>query len=237
MTMANERKDSGQPLILEGIELLLIRKRIKNMYLKVLPPKGEVRLTAPLRTPLAELARFTAKHALWVRQKQKELQNRVSPEPLQYISGEQHFLFGKSYELRVRVSGRNAVFLKGSRMILELTEMGTAESREHILNEWYRYQLKSAIGRRLPDCERITEKHAAEWGVRNMRTRWGTCNVMRQRIWLNLQLAKKTPECLDYVLIHELTHLYERHHNARFRSYMDRFCPNWRDIRRRLNEN
>ena len=234
--MANRKVQTEKRTVLEGMELLLVRKRIKNMYLRVLPPNGEVRLTVPLRAPRAELAHFVARHRSWLLQKQRELRNRRA-EPLQYVSGEQHFLWGKPYELCVRPAERNAVFLKGSRIILGLAEMGTPEQREQILLEWYRYQLKSAIERRLPDCERIAGKCAAEWGVRNMRTRWGTCNIAKRRIWLNLQLAKKPPECLDYVILHELTHLYERHHNARFHAYMDSFCPDWRELKQRLNQN
>ena len=235
--MANKKEQPARKIILEGMEFLLVRKRIKNMYLRVLPPKGEARLTAPLRTSEAELARFVMKHRSWLLQKQQEVRRRGPAESLRYISGEQHFFWGKPYELCVRLAERNAVFLKGSRMVLELAEPGTAEQRERILLEWYRYRLKAAIELRLPLCEQIAGKHAAEWGVRNMRTRWGTCNILRQRIWLNLQLAKKPPECLDYVILHELTHLYERHHNARFRAYMDQFCPNWREIKERLNRN
>ena len=234
--MKSRNQSNGKKIILEGMELWLVRKRIKNMYLRVLPPDGEVRLTAPLRASEAELARFVAKHAAWAKKKQQEIQARAPAEAQQYLSGERHFLWGKPYELCVRLAERNAIFLKGSRIILELVDMGAPKAREQILNEWYRYQLKAAIERRLPACEQIAGKHAKEWGVRNMRTRWGTCNIVRQRIWLNLQLAKKPPECLDYVILHELTHLYERHHNARFRSYMDKFCPDWREIRRRLNE-
>ncbi len=231
-----KREEAGRKVLLEGMELLLIRKRIKNMYLRVLPPDGEVRLTAPLRTMEAELSRFAAKHRDWILSRQQELRQR-SPEPsLRCLSGEMHFLWGKPYELCVRIGESCGVFLKGSRIIMVRTDMGTPEEREQLLNEWYRCQLKAVIEKRLPICEEITGKHAAEWGVRNMRTRWGTCNVLRQRIWLNLQLAKKSPECLDYVILHELTHLYERHHNARFYAYMDVFCPDWRAVRERLNQ-
>ena len=68
-----------------------------------------------------------------------------------------------------------------------------------------------------------------------MKTRWGTCNVKEGRIWLNLQLAKKPPECLEYVIIHELTHLLEPGHNQRFYQLMDRFLPDWRRVHQELN--
>ncbi len=235
MRMNGKKEVLGSRILLEGMEILLIRKRIKNMYLRVLPPEGEVQLTAPLRTSEAELSRFVAKHREWALHRQTELRSRKQELAQKYISGEIHFLWGKPYELRVRFGEGHGVFLKGPRMILTRAEMGTSMEREQQLNEWYRSQLKAAIEQRLPICEEITGKQASEWGVKNMKTRWGTCNTLKHRIWLNLQLAKKPPECLDYVILHELTHLYERHHNARFRAYMDEFCPGWRAVRERLN--
>lgn len=108
--------------------------------------------------------------------------------------------------------------------------------RENVLNEWYREQMKQAVPNVLQKCENITGVQAKEWYVKNMRTKWGTCNIEKKRIWLNLQLVKKTPECLEYVIIHELVHLLERNHNERFCDYMDRFCPNWRIIKENLNQ-
>ncbi len=85
-------------------------------------------------------------------------------------------------------------------------------------------------------CEQVVGVHAYEWKVKNMRTKWGTCNIDRKRIWINLQLAKKTPECLAYVVTHELVHLLERNHNEQFQKYMDTFFPEWRVVKETLNQ-
>lgn len=105
-----------------------------------------------------------------------------------------------------------------------------------MLNEWYREQIKRTVPGVLQKCENITGVQAEEWYIKNMRTKWGTCNIEKRRIWLNLQLAKKTPECLEYVIIHEMVHFLERNHNERFCEYMNRFCPNWREIKENLNQ-
>ncbi|MCR5403914.1 MAG: M48 family metallopeptidase [Butyrivibrio sp.] len=230
------KQQSVKKTVFAGIELLLIRKRIKNMYLRIIPPEGEVRLTAPLRASNKDLENFVIKNADWVHRKCVEIQRRPVASPLEYVSGERHFLWGIPYELFVEQAKRNSVSIEGNYIVLKITNAGTPEDREKVMNEWYRRELKKAIGHYLPDCELITGKQASDWGVRNMRTRWGTCNVAKKRIWLNLQLAKKSTECLKYVIIHELVHLYERHHNARFHGYMDKFCPGWREIREKLNK-
>lgn len=225
----------GKLTVLAGIELLLIRKRIKNMYIRIMPPDGEVRLTAPLRASVDVLEKFVGKNSDWILKKRGELRLRPVEIPSEYISGEKHFLWGRQYELSVELAEKNSVSVSDGRIMLGLVEMGTREKREKILTEWYRKELKAAVENCLHQCEMIAGKQASEWGVRNMRTRWGTCNVAKRRIWLNLQLAKKPKECLSYVILHELTHLYERHHNARFYGYMDKFCPGWREIRELLN--
>ena len=125
----------------------------------------------------------------------------------------------------------------GEKLVLEVRKESTPKQREHVVNEWYRAQMKQAVPKILKKCEYIVGVNASEWRIKNMRTKWGTCNIEKKRIWLNLQLAKKPPECLEYVVIHELVHLLERGHNARFYGYMSRFYPEWKSVRERLNKN
>lgn len=120
--------------------------------------------------------------------------------------------------------------------MLQVRKESTVMQRENVLNEWYREQMKQVVPNVLRKCENIVGVQAEEWYIKNMRTKWGTCNIEKKRIWLNLQLAKKTPECLEYVIIHELVHLLERNHNERFCEYMNHFCPNWREIKESLNQ-
>ena len=119
---------------------------------------------------------------------------------------------------------------------MQVRKESTTTQKENVLNEWYREQLKRAIPEVLKKCEHIVGISCAEWQVKNMRTKWGTCNIEKRRIWLNLQLAKKSPECLAYVITHELVHLLERNHNDQFKKYMDQFFPNWRAVKKNLNQ-
>ena len=153
------------------------------------------------------------------------------------MTGERFDLWGKEYELLVQESARPyQVVLSGERIVMQTGKDSTTEQREQLLNEWYRMQLQQALTAVLQKCEKLTGLSVNEWRIKNMRTRWGTCNVAKKRIWLNLQLAKKSPECLEYVVVHELVHLLERGHNARFYGYMDRFYPNWKEVRERLSD-
>ena len=126
--------------------------------------------------------------------------------------------------------------ITGGRLNLQVRPESTPEQREHVLNDWYREQLKSKLPEVIQKCEQVVGVHAYEWKVKNMRTKWGTCNIDRKRIWINLQLAKKTPECLAYVVTHELVHLLERNHNEQFQKYMDTFFPEWRVVKETMNQ-
>lgn len=219
-----------------GIPVIVERKKIKNMYIRVLPPDGQVKVSAPYRASDTVIQGFIISHLNWI-SKAKE---RIAKQPVlveyQYVTGEQHALWGKSYVLGVVTSeSKNYVGLSDDRMILHIHDNSTAEQRKQVIEEWYRNELKKAIPDALERCVQIVGKRPNEWRIKNMKTKWGTCNIMKKRIWLNLQLAKKPPECLDYVITHELVHLYEKNHNQAFRAYMDQFYPDWRNVKKRLN--
>ncbi len=110
-----------------------------------------------------------------------------------------------------------------------------AVERERVLTTWYRRRLKEEITPLITKWEVIIGVKAAEWGVKQMKTKWGTCNIEAQRIWLNLELIKKPVHCLEYIIVHELVHLLERHHNEQFIAYINRFMPLWRHYREELN--
>jgi hypothetical protein len=104
-------------------------------------------------------------------------------------------------------------------------------NRTLVLNEWYRQQLKARIPSLLDRWEPIIGKQTSTWGIKKMKTKWGSCNIDQKRIWLNLELAKKPIDCLKYVLVHELVHLLERNHGEQFKTYMDSLLPRWRQTR------
>lgn len=172
----------------------------------------------------------------WIKRQQEKFEQQPRQTAREYVSGEALYVWGRQYYLLVNYSNRGkSLELDGDKAILTVREESTAEQRGRFVNEWYREILKAEIERVLPKWEEITGLHPDGWQTKNMTTRWGTCNVKTHKIWLNLQLAKKTPECLDYVILHELTHLMEKNHNNNFVAHMDRFMPNWREIRKKLN--
>ncbi len=121
-------------------------------------------------------------------------------------------------------------------MILQVRPGTTRDKRQQILNDWYRRYMKEIIPDLIQKWEPTIGVRVNDWGVKKMKTRWGSCNIRDRRIWLNLDLAKKPPHCLEYVLVHEMVHLLERHHNDRFKSFMDQFLPQWRLYRDDLNQ-
>lgn len=224
-------------IVISNIEMLVERKDIKNMYIRILPPDGKVKITVPKTISDDAIRMFAISRIAWIKKQKANFENQSRQTKRQYISGESHFLWGKRYRLEVVYSGvRNDVFVKGDKLFLQVRKESTQEQRETVMEEWYREQIKQAIPAVLEKYAKIVGKTPDEWRVKNMRTKWGTCNPIKKRIWLNLQLAKKTPECLDYVIVHELVHLYVKNHNDEFRTYMDQFYPNWQVVKKQLNE-
>lgn len=220
-----------------SVRIAVIRKDIKNMYIRVLPPDGKVQITAPGAAKDDVIRMFAVSRIAWIKQQKESFQEQARQTKRQYVTGESYYVWGRRYRLDVQYSHiRNAVFLAEDHLILQVRPESTPEQRERILNEWYREQIKHRLPEVIQKCEQIVGVKASEWKVKNMRTKWGTCNIEKKRIWINLQLAKKTPECLVYVVTHELVHLLERNHNKKFQEYMDAFFPEWRIVRKNLNQ-
>lgn len=238
-TRLPRKEKTAVSTILAGISLELERKPIRNMYLRVLAPDGAVHLSAPKRATIAELTRFVAKNIAWIEEKQAVFAAHPVPDERRFVSGERCYLWGEPLELLVKFGRRrNLVLRDGGRLILCLKaseEESSAEERAAVLDEWYRRELSAAVPPVLARAEAVVGQKAAEWRIKNMKTKWGSCNIRTRRIWLNLQLAKQPPACLEYIIIHELTHLWEKYHNAHFKSLMDEFCPDWRERKKRIN--
>lgn len=221
---------------IQGIPITVEKKKIKNLYLKVVPPDGKVIISAPKRMSQKVIEDFAVSKINWIQEKRKKYEKQPKEIELQYISGENIYLWGRSCPLELRYSNVcSKVTLLEERIVIQVPMNSTPEQRERCLNEWYRIQLKERIPLLIAKWENVIGVQVQDWGVKNMKTRWGTCNTSAKRIWLNLQLAKKKPECLEYVVVHEMTHLLERNHNQRFYGFMDKFLPDWRNIKDELN--
>lgn len=223
-------------IVINGIEMSVTKKAIKNMHIYVKPPDGHVEVSAPVYLSDESIELLIRTKIDWIQCQQEKFEKQPRQTEGEYVSGEPLYVWGRQYDLLVKYSNRgNSLILDGDKAILTVRKTSTAQQRGKYVNEWYRGILKAEIERVLPKWEQITGLHPDGWQTKNMTTRWGTCNVKTHKIWLNLQLAKKTPECLEYVILHELVHLAEKSHNEKFVALMDKYMPNWRDIRKKLN--
>ncbi len=223
-------------ITVSGIEIEVQKKNIKNLHLSVLPPDGKVRVSAPMHLSDESIAMFIRTKLGWIKKQQEKFEKQPRQSEREYVSGETLYVFGQQYFLCVQYSYKgNSLALEGNEAILTVRKESTAKQREAFVNEWYRALLKEKIEIYLPKWESITGLHCDSWQTKNMTTRWGTCNTNTRKIWLNLQLAKKPVECLEYVILHELIHLKIRNHSKDFVDMMDRYMPYWRDVKTKLN--
>lgn len=218
---------------IRDLEVQVVRKDIKNLHLSVHPPEGGVRISVPLHVDDVHVRLAIIGRLSWIRKKQAHFQKQPRQSAREMVTGESHYLFGKRYLLEVIERwGKHEVKIKNNSTLLLCVRPGTtAANRLLVVHDWYREQLKTRIPILLDKWQSTIGVEATSWGVKRMKTRWGSCNTRNKRVWLNLELAKKPPECLEYVLVHELVHLLERHHNDRFRGFLDRYMPTWRVAR------
>lgn len=224
-------------LKVRGIPVEVVRKEIKNLHLAVYPPNGRVRIAVPSRVNDEAVRLAVVSKLGWIRRRQRELKRQVRQSKREMVTGESHFVQGRRYRLNViEHDGAAAVAIRGNKT-LELRAREGADSlkRSEVLQRWYRQLLREQIPDLLTKWEPVVGVEIAAWGIKKMKTKWGSCNADARRIWLNLELAKKPYECLEYVLVHEMIHLLERYHNDRFRELMDKFMPQWRLRREELN--
>lgn len=224
-------------LMIGDLEIEVIRKKIKHIYLSVHPPTGSVRMTVPARMAQETILFFARSKVDWIRKQQAKIQARPVQPVLEYVNGENHLYFGKPYVLKViETNGRQRVELSTDGVMnLYVRPNSTKDERQKVLQEWYRWQLKAAIPPYIEKWEKEIGVSVQAWNVRQMKTKWGSCNIQARRIWLSLELVKKNPCCLEYIIVHEMIHLLERYHNARFYGYLTKYLPDWPEIRKELN--
>lgn len=223
-------------IILGDISVEVVKKDIKNIHLSVYPPYGRVRISAPKRMNLDTIRVFAVSKLGWIKQQQKRMRAQERETPREYIDRESHYVWGKRYLLTVFESVEApAVGLRHNRMYLSIRPGATEEKKQAIIEEWYREQIKQAVPELFADWEPRVGVTVARFFVQKMKTKWGSCNHRARTIRLNTDLARKPLECLEYIVVHEMTHLLEPTHNARFVSLMDQFMPKWRFYREKLN--
>lgn len=216
----------------------VVRKGIKNMHLSVYPPTGRVRIAAPLNIDDEAVRLFAISKLSWIKKNQRKFEKQERQSPRTFTERESHYFQGKRYLLRIteHEAPPKVVIKTKTHIDLFVRPDTSAEQRHSILNEWYRKQLKNQIPVLIDKWEKIIGVTVSEWGVKQMKTKWGTCNIEQKRIWVNLELAKKPINCLEYIIVHEMIHLLERHHNEYFLAYLDKYLSKWKVYKAELND-
>jgi predicted metal-dependent hydrolase len=230
-----KQTDRAQTLTIAGISVELTQKNIKHAYLRVKRPAGAVTLSAPRTMPDDAIERFVREKAGWI---QKQLEKPVPltrAEERSFISGETLAVWGRAYPLELRLGTRYAIVLDGDAAVLTAPRNGTPARREAFARQWVRELLKAEAARMLQQWEAATGLKAAGFRTKDMKTRWGSCNIKTRLLWFNLQLVKLPPACLDYVVLHELLHLAERSHGKRFYALLSSYMPGWKSVKAELS--
>lgn len=217
--MSIERKR----IMVGSLPVNIHRKPIKNLHLGVYPPNGRVRVAAPVGVSDAAVRLAVINKLGWIRRQQKAFARQPRQSLRNIVSGETHYFQGRAYRLRVEEGGRfpRVDIRNRSTLVFQAGKHGASVHRDQVLQEWYRDRLKELVPPLLEKWQPILGVEVEEWGIRKMKTKWGSCNPDAKRISLNLELAKKPLQCLEYLVVHELAHLLERKHNDRFIGILD----------------
>ncbi|MBE0582895.1 MAG: M48 family metallopeptidase [Desulfofustis sp.] len=222
-------------MMLGDITVDVVFKQIKTVRLSVHPPHGQVRISAPLRVSLAAIKGFATAKLDWIRKHRERLQQQSREVRFEYREWEPHWVWGRCCLLSVIEADQPPfVAVSGQRLLLGVRFGTGREKRQEIVEGWYREQVKSALRPLIGKWEPLIGVRVSGVSVRRMMTRWGSCTPSTGRIRLNSELAKRSPEFLEYVVVHEMAHLLEPSHNDRFRELMDCFLPQWRACRKQL---
>lgn len=223
-------------LTVSGVDVDVIYKNIKNLHIAVYPPLGRVRVAAPERLDDDAIRLAIVQRLPWIKKQRLQLQSAVRQSTREMVTGESHYIWGQRYRLKVTNDpGKIRLNMSGSKLTMRAPADCTADDRRDAMDQWLRAALKGEIPALVSKWEPIIGRQVSKWSVRRMKTKWGSCNRENAHVWFNLELAKKHPACLEYIVVHEMAHLLERHHNERFTELMDRLLPDWRSRREELN--
>ena len=223
-------------IVLKELEIELLRKDIRNLHLSVYPPLGRVRVSAPENMNEDVIRAYLISKMPWIRKQIKNILAQEREGPREFLERESHYFEGKRYLLEiVETGGVQHVTISHNRLQVHAKNGASTETLRMLVERFYRAYLKDEIRHLVDKYEPVLGVSVADYGVKKMKTRWGTCNREARRIWVNLELAKKPQKCLEYIVIHEMVHILEPSHNKRFLALMDRFYPTWHSVKEELN--
>lgn len=224
-------------ITVSGLSVEIVRKNIKNLHLGVYPPAGRIRVAAPIRVSNEAVRLAVISKLGWIRRQQSRFECQSRQSAREMISGESHYFLGQRYRLQVYPGDGPAKIAIKNKATIELRVRlnASVETRQKVMANWYRQHLKNVIPQLLEKWQRRLGVQVSDFGIKRMKTKWGTCNPDARRVWINLELAKKSSDCVEYVVVHELVHLLNKRHDDQFIKIMDEFLPRWRALRQELN--
>lgn len=220
-----------------GLEVQAVKKNIKNMHLGVYPPQGRIRVAAPLKMDDESIRLFIISKVPWIKRQKSKFEKQQRQTKREYVSGESHYFMGNRYRLNVvhTKSSPKVEIKRKTHIDLHIKPDMSIEKREKLLDDFYRAELRKHIPSLLQKWQKIIGVDVNEVNIKKMKTKWGTCNPRNSKILVNLELAKTPINCLEYILVHEMTHILEKTHNDKFFNLMDSFMPQWEKHRDELN--
>jgi hypothetical protein len=223
-------------LTVRGMSVDIVYKDIKHLHIGVYPPLGRVRVAAPERLDEEHIRLAVIARLPWINRQRQQLRDATRQSRREMVTGESHYVWGIRHRLKViKRQGPRQVEVQGAQLVMYVPDGVDTDARCKLLEAWQRQQLRARIPELIAQWEPVVGRRVEGWQIRRMKTKWGSCNTDAERIWLNLELAKKHPLCLEYIVVHEMTHLLERKHGERFTKLMDGFMPDWRARRDELN--
>jgi predicted metal-dependent hydrolase len=223
-------------LSVRGIDIDVVYKGIKNLHIGVYPPLGRVRVAAPNRLDDDQVRLAVIQRLPWIKRQREQLRAAPRQSEREMVTGESHFVWGNRLRLKVvERPGRQHIEIDGGRLVLYVPAVTPSERRREYLDRWYREQIRHELPSVIAKWEQRLNVSVPKWTIRRMKTKWGSCNRESRHLWFNLELAKKHPDCLEYIVVHEMTHYFERNHGERFTKLMDGHLPDWRSRRDQLN--
>lgn len=223
-------------MLINNFEIEVNRKQVKNINLKVYPDLT-IKASVPENIDIGTVERMIISKEEWINNQLKryEEQNRITKRS--YVSGEDHYLNGKRYILKVCNSNTPSIKVKNNNTIMMcVRKSSSVENKERLMSVFYKEKLEEKLDSFIPKWEEKIGVKANNYTVRKMKNKWGSCNINKKEINFNLDLAKKKDSEIQYVIIHELLHLIEKNHNDNFRNLMYNYCPKWEYYHESLNE-
>lgn len=221
---------------INNYEVEINKKQVKNINLKVYPDL-KIKASVPENMDMEKVERMINSKEDWIKNQLKRYKEQKRITKRDYVSGENHYLNGKRYILKVYNSNTTSIKIENSKTIgMYISKSSSIEKREKLMHNFYRQNLEKKLNTFVPKWEDKIGVKANNYTIRKMKNKWGSCNIEKKEINFNLELAKKKDSEIQYVVIHELLHLVEPNHNDNFRNLLYKYCPKWENYDETLNE-